>query len=988
MSQLEDLLQQCTVKLTLPNRMGWGTGFFVAPEWILTCAHVVQEVGQPVQVWWQKRELEAVVERSLPDPYDLALLKVTQPIDVNPPCVYLDAAIQSRDPLYLFGYPDQDFANGCPVTFHCEGLTGDEPALIKFALGQVRPGMSGAPLLNQRTGKVCGIVKFTRDRSFDLGGGAIPVRAILEQFPELVELQRSFHQRHKCWLQQMEAFSKSIPANLPRSGVVEFVGRAEAMTQLHEMLQQGSPVAVSAIAGMGGIGKTELAMQYALAYKQSYPGGLCWLQARSGDVGTQLVRFAQSCLNLNPPDGLELADQVKHCWRNWIAGEVLVVFDDVTDYRTIEPYFSPSTESRFKVLMTTRLKLGRSVQQLQLDVLDEAAALALLKSLVGSDRIQAQLDESKRLCEQLGYLPLGLELAGRYLERKADLSVAELQQRLERQQLTAKALCQTDADMTAKLGVAAAFQLSWDALSAESQQLGCGLSVFAAAPIPWTIAQQCFAQQDPEELEEQRDGELLNLHLLQRVADSTYRLHPLIREFFQSQLEQSPQADEMKRQVCRTLANAAKEIPEDATREEMTAIAPLIPHLTQVVTIWTDGLEQEDVIYPYRGLGRFYEEQGLYTEADPWYRQCLRQSRAKLGNEHPDVATSLNNLAGLYDNQGRYSEAESLYIQALDLRRQLLGDEHPDVATSLNNLAFLYWNQGRFSEAEPLYIQALDLRRRLLGEEHPDVSQSLNNLAVLYKNQGRYSEAELLYIQALALRRRLLGEEHLDVSQSLNNLAVLYDNQGRYSEAEPLYIQALELRRRLLGEEHLAVSQSINNLAVLYDNQGRYSEAEPLYIQALELRRRLLGEEHPAVATSLNNLAALYWNQGRYSEAEPLYIQALELRRQLLGDEHPDVASSLNNLALLYYDQGRYSEAEPLYLQALELRRQLLGDEHPDVGRCLDNLGMLQAAQGRQQEAEASYMSALEILEQALGAAHLWTVRCRENLDQLRNPPG
>jgi len=202
MSQLENLLQQCTVKLTFPGRVGWGTGFFVAPKWILTCAHVVQEVqGQPVQVWWQKQENwgQAVVEQLLPDPYDLALLRVTLPADAKSPCVYLDEVIQSRDPLYLFGYPDQHFPNGCPVTFSCEGMTGDEPALIKFALGQVRPGMSGSPLLNQQTGKVCGMVKFTRDRSIDLGGGAISARVILEQFPQLRDLQREFHGRDRRW---------------------------------------------------------------------------------------------------------------------------------------------------------------------------------------------------------------------------------------------------------------------------------------------------------------------------------------------------------------------------------------------------------------------------------------------------------------------------------------------------------------------------------------------------------------------------------------------------------------------------------------------------------------------------------------------------------------------------------------------------------------------------------------------------------------------
>ncbi|MEQ9548065.1 MAG: HEAT repeat domain-containing protein [Coleofasciculus sp. G3-WIS-01] len=201
MSRVENLLQQCTVKLSLPGR-GWGTGFFVAPEWILTCAHVVKKAeGEPIQVRWQMQEnwSQAVVEELLADPYDLALLRVTLPTDADPPCVYLDGEIKSRDPLHLFGYPDQEFDNGCPVTFNCEGLTGDEPGLIKFKLGQVRPGMSGAPLLNQRTGKVCGMVKFTRDRSFDLGGGAVPTTVILEQFPQLREFQQQFHQRDRRW---------------------------------------------------------------------------------------------------------------------------------------------------------------------------------------------------------------------------------------------------------------------------------------------------------------------------------------------------------------------------------------------------------------------------------------------------------------------------------------------------------------------------------------------------------------------------------------------------------------------------------------------------------------------------------------------------------------------------------------------------------------------------------------------------------------------
>lgn len=197
--RLDELLQECTVKITVPDQSGWGTGFFVAPGLILTCAHVVKRSPGQVQVGWQNKTLDAVVERSIPDPYDLALLRVTLEADANLPCVWLDEDVQPRDPLYLFGYPDEGDLQGEPRTFNCDGITGSNVAAILFNLGQVRPGMSGSPLLNQRTGKVCGMVKFTRDRSIDLGGGAISSRVILEQFPQLGQLQQKFHQGDQRW---------------------------------------------------------------------------------------------------------------------------------------------------------------------------------------------------------------------------------------------------------------------------------------------------------------------------------------------------------------------------------------------------------------------------------------------------------------------------------------------------------------------------------------------------------------------------------------------------------------------------------------------------------------------------------------------------------------------------------------------------------------------------------------------------------------------
>ena len=232
--QLERLLRRCTVKLNIPGKMGWGTGFFVAPGLIITCYHVVKNAeNSSVHVCWQNQEdfAEAIVERSLSE-FDLALLRFSSPV-ADLPCVYLDESFQADDHLYTYGYPD-DFPQGAPVTAKCEGMTGDEPPLIKFKAGQVRPGLSGSPLLNQRTGKVCGIVKFTRDRSFDLGGGAVPTSEIFSQFPELKELQEAFHRQDNRWTKLLQP-----PPSQTRLSRQEYRNRQALLNKVNQFWVKG-----------------------------------------------------------------------------------------------------------------------------------------------------------------------------------------------------------------------------------------------------------------------------------------------------------------------------------------------------------------------------------------------------------------------------------------------------------------------------------------------------------------------------------------------------------------------------------------------------------------------------------------------------------------------------------------------------------------------------------------------------------------------------
>jgi tetratricopeptide (TPR) repeat protein len=639
-------------------------------------------------------------------------------------------------------------------------------------------------------------------------------------------------------------------------GAIAFVGRDAALDRLHDLLQQETPVAICAVSGMGGIGKTELALQYALKHRDlgTYPGGICWLRARQ-EIKTQLVEFARSRLGLDLPLDLELDAKVRQCWQDWREGETLIIFDDVQQYDEIRDSLPPG-RSRFKVLLTTRLRLGRSFRELHLEVLSEAAALDLLRSIVNQGResrdprlLEEVGDLEKQLCQWLGYLPLGLELVARYLAKKQDVSLPVLWERLQAQQLEARAFQQTEPGMTAPLGVAAAFELSWQDLNEPAQQLAGLLSLFAAAPIPWELVKACLPDWDEEDLEDVRDDRLLGLHLLQRTEQALYQLHPLLRSFFAAKREQRADVDEVKQTFCQAMVAVAEHIPQTPTLSLIEQITPAIPHLKEAATTFAPWLTDAALIMPSTHIGWFYEGQAAYAEAEEWKKQCRAIATQRLGADHPDVATTLNNLADFYRAQGRYGEAEPLFQRALVIGEQQLGSDHPVVATWLNNLALLYQAQGRYGEAEPLYQRALAIGERQLGSDHPAVATRLNNLASLYRAQGRYEEAEPLYQRALAIGERQLGSDHPAVATRLNNLASLYQAQGRYGEAEPLYQRALAIGAQQLGSDHPAVAIWLNNLANLYYEQGRYGEAERFYLQALPILFEKLGANHPNTKT-------------------------------------------------------------------------------------------------------------------------------------------
>jgi tetratricopeptide (TPR) repeat protein len=490
----------------------------------------------------------------------------------------------------------------------------------------------------------------------------------------------------------------TIPYFYPSDlGSSTFVGRGDELQDLHQLLQQSDRVGIAAVTGMGGVGKTELAWQYAQSHRADYPGGIWWL-AGLERVSQILVNGQRMGLG-QPPDTLESdRDQVLWVYDQWLKtipdGVRLLILDDVPNYGAIRPLLPE--DSRFRVLMTTREQFGKPVKRLDLGVLKRAAGFRLLQRLVDDDdRIRAEVAVAQALCEWVGRLPLGIELIGRHLASRQTLKLATLLERLESQRFQAAALRQVPSEMPYRDNLEAAFELSWQLLRPDAKTLGGMLSVFAQAPIAKEWVAACLPDWDEEPLEEAETA-LIQKSLLS-LEEGQYLLHALIREFFRARLEGELQslADRLRRGLAQALTAVAQTVPQTVTQADLARVQGAMPHWQVVAEQLTSLLEDQDALWPFVALGRVAAGQSRWQEAERWDKACLELAEQRFGTDHPATATSMNNLAALYDTTGRYGEAEPLYQRALAIREQQLGADHPDTALSLNNLAALYDTTGR-----------------------------------------------------------------------------------------------------------------------------------------------------------------------------------------------------------------------------------------------------------------------------------------------------
>jgi class 3 adenylate cyclase/tetratricopeptide (TPR) repeat protein len=705
-----------------------------------------------------------------------------------------------------------------------------------------------------------------------------------------------------------------------------FTGRDDLLEQLGQKLAERHRAVLS---GLGGIGKTQTALEYAARNRAKYPAGVFWVNAETASgAASGFVEIAKT-LHLASADSSDRESVVESVC-DWLSesDRWLLILDNVDERREIAR-FVPGRAAG-DVLVTSResvfaeLGIPRALEVGDLAV-DDAVRFLLTRTGRSEDNDSPERQAAVELAEELGNLALALEQAAAYIaETNATFSGYLNAFRKRRVALLEKA-----SALVPRECVSMTWAANFAAVEQTSRESGDVLrfsALLAPEGIPFGLLETFSGGDEMATFELLRP---LARYSLVRVdpAEREYGVHRLVQEIVRAALGDTECRAYVDRAV--TALDAAFPPAEFASWARSDA---LVPHVVSVMA-WGEYYD----VRPTRAAellnkaGRYLLQRGRYAESVALVQKALTIGREMFGPDHSHIATSLNVLAIVYGREGKFAESEPLYEMALAMRERLLGPEHPDVANSSLNFGNLYFNQGRYAEAQRLYERAVEIWQRKFGWDHEGVATATNNIARICEEMGRHDEAQRLDEQALAIRERIFGADHPQVAVSFGVLANDHARRGRFAEAEALHERAIAILERALGLHHDELGECLHDLAKVYMWQGRHDKALPLYERALGIFERAFGSHHPSVADSLQGLASIYLKEGRFLDAEPLLERAVATRERSLGPDHLKLAESLIGIASLYSTRGQHEQAVPRLERALQIKQRTFSADHPEL---------------------------------------------------------
>ena len=740
----------------------------------------------------------------------------------------------------------------------------------------------------------------------------IPASALLDADPQLQARQRAFRDRlagaegvivatvaspEELTLQLLHALQESragaggpgggVPSpdqvaalpgthNLPRPPARVFVGRDEAVGLLRGALAgDGGAVVIQAVYGLGGVGKSELALHHAAACRADY-SLIWWITAEDGEqIAAGLAALAERLCRPVATTGntVEAA-----AWAvGWLQAHPgwLLILDNVNDPADVGPLLGELTGGH--VVITTRRDTGwdKIAVPVRLDVLDPGPAADLIAARTGSGD-PAGRDAAAAIAAELGFLPLALDQAAAYITQTRITPAAYLRRLREHPAAMYAAGAGPGQQVIARV-----WDITIEAIAAR-HQAAIGLLDILACYAPDNIPRVILGgSDDPDRLAVDEALGVLASYSMITLASETVSMHRLVQAVLLARLPADHDAAFGEGPPLATaldwLDQAVPDNP-DGNLAGWPLLRALLPHAENLATLYPAADRPVMLAWVQNELGLFRQSQGEYAQALALRESALAIYESARGPDHPHTAIALNNLATTFSILGQVDKALPLQQRALQITETALGPDHPDTAIRLNNLAVTYRALGQADKALPLQQRALQITETALGPDHPDTAIRLNNLAVTYLALGQADKALPLQQRALQITETALGPDHPDTAIRLGNLAITYRDLGQADKALPLQQRALQITETALGPDHPDTAVQLANLAATPTGSwDGMTEALPLQQRALQITETALGPDHPDTANRLDNLAGTYRALGQADKALRLEQRALQI---------------------------------------------------------------------------------------------------------------
>lgn len=604
----------------------------------------------------------------------------------------------------------------------------------------------------------------------------------------------------------------------------KFTGRGEVIKKLEEFVTKRDGPKKFSLAGLGGMGKTQVALELAYRVRDKDPDcSVFWISAVSNSSIEQAYMSIAQELELKEVDPANVKSRVQSHLGRREMGKWLIIYDNAddpdmwlseddtaTELKKLIPY-----SDQGRVLFTTRnrqlaqrLAPSNVVSITEMD--EETATEVLRKSLIQKDLLDDP-DVTTALLKQLTFLPLAITQAATYINNTGIQLPDYLALLQEQEQDVVELLSENFEDegryLETQNPVAMTWLISFHHIQRQNP-LAIDYLSFMACINPRNIPRSLLLPASSLKRQTDALGLLSAYSFLTTQKDRSFSLHRLVHLATRNWLRQN----DLLQSWLRKATNRLDDVFPNSQYTNRPLWRLYMPHALYLIKEGGGMASREGYAGLLQRIGRCLHKDGRYNEAEGLLRSVVDIQEAKNGSTDVLTLVAMGHLASTYRKQGRWKEAEHLELQILETSIKELGPEHRNTLDSMHHLTLIYSKQRRWKEAEELEMEVVEISMRVLGEEHPDTLNSLFNLASLYWEQGRLDEAEELEARLLELSRKVIGVDHPDTLMNMHNLAFTWHDMGRHEEAFKMMEDCIQLRIDTLGPEHADTVSAVQAL--------------------------------------------------------------------------------------------------------------------------------------------------------------------------------